>query len=111
MAQFFSNPAVDDVVVDQVCQTMHDIAWREQISQMSELNRIGNLIQGRGAAALGAPGKGVRRLGRGDLLQPNLVPPNRHERLCILETQLIKKALASRKVKVRQRRAGRGITV
>jgi hypothetical protein len=59
VAQFLSNPAVGDVLVNQFCQTMHDIAGREQISQMGELNGIGNLLQWRGASALGAPGKGV----------------------------------------------------
>jgi len=39
-------------VVDQLCQTMHDIARREQISLMGELNGVGNLIQLRGASAL-----------------------------------------------------------
>jgi len=52
VAQFLSNPAVGDLVVDQLCQTMHDIARREQISLMGELNGVGNLIQLRGASAL-----------------------------------------------------------
>jgi hypothetical protein len=111
MVQFLSNPAIADVVVDQLCQTMHDIAGREQISQMGELNGVGNLIQWRGASAVSAPGERIPRIGRGDLLQPDLVSSNRHQRLCVLETQVIKKALASRKLKVRQPRACSGIAV
>ena len=111
MAQFLSDPAVGDVVVDQLCQTMHDIAGREQISQMGELNGVRNLIQWRGASAVGAPRERIPRIGRGELLHSDLVSPNWHQRLCVLEAQVIKKALASRKLKLRQPRACSGITV
>jgi hypothetical protein len=88
---------------------MHDIARREQISQMGELNGVENLIHWQPLAPRSS-GKVICRLGRDDLLQPHLVSPNRNQRLSILEVQVIKKALAKPKLKLRQRRGCRGIT-
>ena len=51
MLQCLSEPAVGDVSIDQLGQTMHHIGWRKQLSEIGELDETGNLLEWRGASA------------------------------------------------------------
>ncbi len=54
-----SDPVVGDGSVDQLCQTMHHRAWRQQLSEMGELNGTGHLLEWWGTSTLDASGEGI----------------------------------------------------
>jgi len=59
VTQFLSDPAIGEVPVDQLCQTMHHRAWRQQLSEKSELNGTRSLPEWWGTSALDLSDEGI----------------------------------------------------
>ena len=100
MAHLAGNPHVVGVVVDQFGQSVDNVTGREQLRQIGQLNGIADLVQRRTAFALGAARIGRGRFGGDDLLEPDLVTPNRRQQRSIVEAKIIKEALGWAELKL-----------